>query len=47
MIRTNAEAHIITFYTDMDWGDVHNYHIAPNRGLIDIDICVNIISELY
>lgn len=35
------------FYTDIDWGDVHNYHIAPNRVVIGIDICVNIISELY
>lgn len=35
------------FYTDMDWGDVRNYHIALNSGVLGIDTCVDIISSLY
>ncbi|MCD8089378.1 MAG: cytidylate kinase-like family protein [Clostridiales bacterium] len=35
------------YYTDMEWGDVHNYHIALDSGFLGIDECVRILKELY
>lgn len=35
------------FYTDMEWGDVHNYHVALDSGVLGIDRCVDIITSLY
>lgn len=35
------------FYTDMKWGDVHNYHIALNSGELGIDRCVDLLANLY
>lgn len=35
------------FYTDMKWGNVHNYHIALDSGKLGIDKCVDILAELY
>ena len=34
-------------YTDLKWGDVRNYQIALDSGLIGIDKCTDIICELY
>ena len=34
-------------YTDFKWGDVRNYQIALDSGLIGIDKCTDIICELY
>ena len=34
------------FYTEWKWGDVQNYHLALNSGLIGIDKCVDIIAQL-
>lgn len=35
------------FYTNMKWGDAKNYHIALDSGVLGIDTCVDIISNLY
>ncbi len=35
------------FYTDIEWGDVKNYHIALNSGNLGIEKCVDIITNLY
>jgi len=35
------------FYTDLEWGDVKNYHIALDSGALGIDKCVEIISNLF
>lgn len=35
------------FYTDMNWGDMKNYHIALNSGILGIDRCVDIIASAY
>ena len=35
------------FYTDMKWGNVHNYHITLNSGELGIDKCVEILAGLY
>lgn len=35
------------FYTDMKWGNVHNYHITLNSGELGIDKCVDILARLY
>lgn len=35
------------FYTDMNWGDVHNYHISLDSGELGIDQCVELITHLY
>ncbi|MBN7773612.1 AAA family ATPase [Clostridium aminobutyricum] len=33
------------FYTDQEWGDARNYHLAVNSGEIGIDSCVELIAE--
>ena len=35
------------FYTDMKWGNIHNYHITLNSGELGIDKCVEILASLY
>lgn len=35
------------FYTDMKWGYAPNYNISLDSGVIGIDKCVDIISQLY
>lgn len=35
------------FYTNMKWGDAHNYDISLNSGKIGIEKCVSIIKNLY
>ena len=34
-------------YTDMEWGQVHNYDIALNSGELGIEKCVEILTRLY
>lgn len=35
------------FYTDMKWGQAQNYHISLDSGELGIDLCVELIAELY
>lgn len=35
------------FYTDTDWGDMRNYHITLDSGVIGIEKCAEIIAGLY
>ena len=35
------------FYTNMMWGDAHNYHIALDSGALGIERCAEIISALF
>lgn len=35
------------FYTDLKWGDAHNYHLTLNSGELGIDKCVELIASLY
>ena len=35
------------FYTDMKWGHAQNYHLTLNSGVLGLEQCVNIISELF
>lgn len=35
------------YYTDQKWGDIRNYHITLDSGVIGIDKCVEIITGLY
>lgn len=35
------------FYTDMEWGAVENYDITMNSGVLGIEKCVDIITDLY
>lgn len=35
------------YYTDMEWGDAKNYHVALDSGVLGIETCVEIISHLY
>ena len=34
------------FYTDMNWGNAANYHIALDSGVIGIEKCAEIIKSL-
>lgn len=33
------------FYTDQEWGDSRNYHLAINSGEIGLEACTQLISE--
>lgn len=35
------------FYTDMRWGDAHNYHVTLDSGVLGIEQCAEIISALF
>ena len=35
------------FYTEYEWGDVHNYHLALDSGVLGIGACVDLIAGLY
>jgi len=35
------------FYTDVKWGNVHNYHIALDSSVLGIDKCAEIVYQLY
>ena len=35
------------FYTDMKWGDAHNYHVTLDSGVLGIKQCAEIISALF
>lgn len=35
------------YFTDMKWGDPHNYDICLNSGILGFEKCVDIISSLY
>ena len=35
------------FYTDMEWGDARNYHVSLDSGVLGIEKCVGILTELY
>ena len=35
------------FYTDLEWGNVNNYHLALDSGEIGIEKCIDIICSLY
>lgn len=35
------------FYTDLEWGNVNNYHLALDSGVIGIEKCIDIICSLY
>lgn len=35
------------FYTDRKWGDVSNYHIALDSGVLGIEACVKTLAHLF
>jgi cytidylate kinase len=35
------------FYTEMEWGEARNYHIALDSGALGIEKCVEILADLY
>jgi cytidylate kinase len=35
------------FYTEMEWGEARNYHIALDSGALGIKKCVEILADLY
>lgn len=35
------------FYTEYEWGDVHNYHLALDSGILGIDTCAKLIVSVY
>ena len=35
------------YFTDMKWGNPHNYDICLNSGILGFEKCVDIISSLY
>lgn len=45
--KDKCRAAYYRFYTDMKWGYAQNYHIALDSGVLGIEKCVEIISQLY
>ena len=35
------------FYTDLEWGNVNNYPLSLDSGVIGVDKCIDIICSLY
>ncbi len=35
------------YYTDMEWGDCLNYHLALDSGVLGIDRCASLIASVY
>ncbi len=35
------------YYTDTDWGEAVNYHIALDSGVLGIDKCADILVNIY
>ena len=35
------------FYADQEWGDMHNYHIALDSGVLGLERCAAILADLY
>ena len=35
------------FYTGLEWGEAQNYHIALDSGILGIDRCVSLITQLF
>lgn len=35
------------FYTDIEWGDVKNYHISLDSGVLGVEKCAEIIANLF
>ena len=35
------------FYTDMKWGNIRNYHVTLNSGVLGIETCVETLVHLY
>ena len=35
------------YYTDTDWGDMRNYHITLDSGVLGIERCAELIAGLY
>lgn len=45
--KDKRRASYYQFYTDMEWGDARNYHISLDSGVLGIEKCVGILTELY
>ena len=45
--KDKRRASYYQFYTDMEWGDARNYHISLDSGVLGIEKCVEILTELY
>ena len=46
MEKDKRRAAYYRFYTDMNWGDAANYHIALDSGVIGIEKSAEIIESL-
>ena len=45
--KDKRRAAYFRFYTDLEWGDVKNYHISLDSGALGIEKCVEILKNLY
>lgn len=45
--KDKRRASYYQFYTDTKWGDMKNYHVALDSGVLGIEKCVDILAELY
>ena len=44
--KDKRRASYYQFYTDMEWGDARNYHVSLDSGVLGIETCVGILTEL-
>ena len=47
MDKVKRRAAYYQFYTDMQWGQAQNYHIALDSGILGIETCVGLLTQLY
>lgn len=45
--KDNRRRAYYQIYTDMTWGDVENYHITLNSGVLGLEVCADMIVNRY
>lgn len=46
-MKDKRRAAYYQYYTDMRWGDVRNYHVAMDSGVLGIERCAEMLAKLF
>ena len=47
MLKDRGRAAYCKFYTDMDWGKMRNYNVTLDSGVLGIEKCAEILTQLF
>lgn len=45
--KDKRRAAFYRYYTDLEWGNAKNYHLSLDSGVLGIQTCVDLITQLY